>query len=293
MPRYLLSCIFLLLFALCIPQASHAQQYKLCCTCKSIDNGAPFVTPTAAVSLGDTHPCVIACASNRGNWTRQAWLVETGAACGTNPPGPPAPRQPTPENLRADVAYSVGHQGAKIWVGTSDETLKGEQLRASLAGVPMNSEAIRSAPIALLEQAALEGATDCVNQRNIDPDFRWVFAKAGGEIRAAAQGGDYNHIRDVFSFYESHDDQLRARLYCRNGSEIRRLVSSSAAVPLGLDLYGQPLLEGANGSARGRGFAYASANGVLIWIACGLALGLLIGMIAVIIVAKFKRAHVA
>lgn len=290
MPRYFHASILLFVFAFCVSRPAQAQQYKLCCTCKSIDNGAPFVTPTAAVNLGGTHPCVIACASNRGNWAKQAWLVETGAACGTNPPGPPAPRPPTPENLRADVTYSVGHQGAKIWVGTTDETLKGEQLRGSLAGVPMNSEAIRSAPIALLEQAALDGATDCVNQRNIDPDFRWVFAKAGGEIRAAAQGGDYNHIRDVFSFYESHDDQLRARLYCRNGSEIRRLVNSSAAAPLELDLYGQPLQEGANGSARGRGFAYASANGVLIWIACGSAFGLLIGIIAVIIVVKSKRA---
>ena len=229
-----------------------------------------------------------ACASNRGNYAGQLWYAEVGSICPTSPPGPPPPRPPTPQNLRDDIAYSVGHQGATIWVGTGDTTLKGEQLRASLAGVEMNSQAIRSAAIPDLEAAALFGTADCVNQRNIDGDFRWVFARGGAQMNAAFQAGNYDAIRSLFGYYESHDDQLRNRLYCRNGSEIRRLMSSAIANPISLDYFGQPL---EIGSAAGgeRGFVASRSRRGIVWGVFGLAAGLLVGLIAVIVAVRARR----
>ncbi|HET9178936.1 MAG TPA: hypothetical protein VFQ24_11325 [Terriglobia bacterium] len=160
--------------------------------------------------------------------------------------------------------------------------LKGEALRTSLAGVDMNTQAIRSAPIAVLQQAALDGVADCVNERNIDPDFRWVYARGSAQIKNSAQHGDFDGIRATFGYFESHDDQLRNRLYCRNGSEVRRLLNSVAQNPLALDFYGQPLEEPSNRGAA-RGFFGTPIRGAAFWGICGLAIGLLVGLIAVIL----------
>jgi hypothetical protein len=285
--RILLPTLLICLAGLGTPERSHAQYKQLCCSCRDSTSGQPFVTPTAAIGLGG-NPCVAACASNRGDFAGKAWLADAGSLCPVTPPGPPPPRQPTPQNLRDDVAYSVGHQGARIWVGTGDTTLKGEQLRASLAGVEMNSQAIRTAPVVDLEAAALLGTADCVNQRNIDGDFHWVFARGGAEMRAAFQSGDYNQMRVIFSLYESHDDQLRNRLYCRNGSEIKRLMNSAAAIPISLDYFGQPL-ETASLAGGERNFAASTTRSGIVWAILGFAAGLLLGMIAVVITIRARR----
>lgn len=210
------SGLSLLLLLLLLPRSSQAQPD--CCYCKDVQ-GHIFASATVA-GLGD---CRITCAANGGSFTGRR------ERC---------PERPSlPSELFQNVGYSIWHQGAVVWTGSDQGTLLGgEPLRYSLMGGQTDFqhgqrpayEQIQRTDIRDLESAAARAVMQCKSERDIRNDIRWVWGTKGQRwnMWSALQGNDFNRIRSIFSNLQAHDDQLRNRIYCWSGPEIRGLLSS-------------------------------------------------------------------
>lgn len=215
-----------------------ADPLTLCCVCTG-DTSDRSVTPTVDQSLiGGKSPCDVACESNlqgKNRWRKEDktpfWFVPHDAQCGTSPPQPLAATFP---NVRASAKYSVGHQGAVVWVGSSDQLLPVDQLRRSLAKTVMDSTALIKASDAVLIEGTMAGIVDCVNEteQDVRPGFLWACTnqKLSQPIHGAFDRGDYDSIRTLFSFAERDQDRFRNAIYCRNGSQIADLVRNACPV---------------------------------------------------------------
>lgn len=195
---------------------------KLCCWCTS--KTGPFIATTVP-SLPNA--CVAACSSSYGalDTSKRPWMVDQSESCGTGPKQQQAPAV-TPDAVKEAVKYSIGHQGARVWIGgEGSQMLSGEKLRASLVGVNMDTRPISGAPIEMLEKATKQAVAECVTERPIEADFEWVCRNKGlhPQMASGVSKGDFDNMRSLFSLAQAHDDQLRNRIYCRDNAQVAAL----------------------------------------------------------------------
>lgn len=165
--------------------------------------------------------------------------------CGTYPGGKPDPLaktnprackiQPT-ASLGESVGWSIWHQGANVWEGADNGTLMtGERLRLSLLGTQFTANGykklpghgpIEAAEIHDIERLTRAAVNKCVTERDITIDIYWVWDHRALKwaMWKALQSNDFGHIRHMFSESQRHDDQLRNRIYCLSGPQIRSIL---------------------------------------------------------------------
>jgi hypothetical protein len=220
-------------FLLALLPSASGQQVIECCPCSSKD------TPLFVVKTSPSLPnaCRIACASNGGapNKGKQPWTVRHDQECGLAPPtgGAALNREASLTNARTDARYSIGHQGARVFVNSSNEMLKGDSLRKALIGPIMDIRVLRDVPIDVLEQAAAEAVTDCINEKSIDQDFVYVCRDMhqSNSIHSELAVGKFDAIRTLFSQEQKHNDKLKNLIYCRSNSQVKLLVDSYCPAP--------------------------------------------------------------
>lgn len=228
MKRMIVIAAPILLALLSAAELPAQKQMTCCCTSPS---GAPVGVPATA-GFPEKDVCPLACSSNGVTWHAQtANSCKSGQTVGTEK----SKIMPSiDERVTESIQWSIGHQGARVFLDEGDGLLKGEALKNAVIA-PMHpgtdrdhvSEAYtrNGNDLTSYVKEALNRCKAARPKETVIEDMYFVCYHEGNsyKVRHNTEDRHYDEVRSVFSNAERHDDKIRNTLYCYNATEIMEI----------------------------------------------------------------------